>query len=370
MRIAFDYQTFCLQSYGGISRYFVRLAKELIEAKQDVGIFAPLHRNHYVRFLSNGVVHGFGLNRYPPKSTRLILPINRLLAKPAIQKWRPHVVHETYYSRHSSAPESCSTVITVYDMIHELFSDQFSSHDKTSILKRMAVDRADHVICISENTRRDLLNLFNVSENKLSVVHLGFDLFDSNSMPAEEIQVPTKPYLLYVGNRGGYKNFLGFLCAVASSRRLKSDFDIIAFGGGGFTGYEADFLSQLRFNADQVRQISGDDTLLKYLYIHAQAFVFPSLYEGFGIPPLEAMAHQCPVISSKTSSMPEVIGDAGEFFDPRSIEDMAFAIERVVYSPSRTQELIERGKRRLALFSWKRCAEQTLNIYRRLDVRL
>jgi len=207
MRIAFDYQTFCLQPYGGISRYFVRLAKELIEAKQDVGIFAPLHRNHYVNFLSNGVVHGFRINRYPPRSTRVILPISRFLAKPAIQKWGPHVVHETYYSRHSSAPESCPTVITVYDMIHELFSDQFPFYDKTSILKRIAIDRADHVICISENTRRDLLNLFDVREDKLSVVHLGFDLFDSNSMPAEEIPTLTQPYLLYVGNRGGIKTF-------------------------------------------------------------------------------------------------------------------------------------------------------------------
>lgn len=366
MRIAFDYQSFC-QQYSGVSRYFVRLAEQLIAGKQDVGIFAPLHRNHYVKELPSGVVFGRALNCYPPRGGRAVVLLNHVISKRAIQKWLPQVVHETYYSRWGgSTPRSCPTVVTVYDMIHELFRDHFPARDKTTMLKRMAIDRADHVICISECTRRDVVNLFGIREEKLSVVHLGFERFASFFMPTEKTPAPTKPYLLYVGNREGYKNFSAFVRAVASSRRLKVDFHIIAFGGGRFSPSEMALLSELGFQSDQTRQLGGDDKLLGHLYDQAAAFVYPSLYEGFGLPPLEAMAHQCAVISSNTSSMPEVIGEAGEFFDPKSIDDMAVAIERVVYSPSRTQDLIERGRKRLDLFSWERCADRTLDIYRSL----
>lgn len=366
MRIAFDYQAFCIQSYGGVSRYYVRLAEQFIAGKQEVGIFAPLHRNRYVKGLPVGVVHGYALSLYPPRSGRVMLPLNHVFSKRAIQKWQPQVVHETYYSRWGSAPKSCPTVGTVHDMIHELFSDQFPARDKTTMLKRVAIDRADHVICVSENTRRDLVNLFGTREEKISVVHHGFESFASDFMPIKKTTDPIKPYLLYVGNREGYKNFSGFVRAVASSGRLKADFNILAFGGGRFSPSEMTLLTELGFQSDQARQLGGDDTLLGHLYDQATAFVFPSLYEGFGMPPLEAMVHQCPVISSNTSSMPEVIGDAGEFFDPKSIDDMAVAIERVVYSPSRTQDLIERGRKRLDLFSWERCADRTLDIYRSL----
>jgi len=367
MRIAFDYQIFCMQFYGGISRYFVRVAEQLIAKKQDVGIFAPLYINKYAQELPYSVVYGRALNRYPPKSNRIILPLNHVFSKHAIHKWRPQVLHETYYSRWSSAPKSCPTVITIHDMIHELFRNQFPARDKTTMLKRMAIDRANHVICISQNTRRDLVDLFGTREEKISVVHLGFEQFDSGFMPTKKYFALRKPYLLYVGKREGYKNFSGFVRAVASSSRLKNNFDILAFGGGRFNPSEMSLLSGLGFQSNQVKQLGGDDTMLGQLYDQAAAFVFPSLYEGFGIPPLEAMAHRCPVVSSNTSSMPEVIGEAGEYFDPKSIDEMAVAIENVVYSPSKTQNLIELGRKRLNLFSWENCVDRTLAIYRSLE---
>jgi glycosyltransferase involved in cell wall biosynthesis len=365
MRIAFDDQVFCMVPHGGVARYFVRLAEQLIAREQKVGIFAPLHRNRYAEALPSGVVHGWALRRYPPKCDRLLMmPLNHVFARLAISHWRPNVVHETYYSRWGSAPRSCPSVITVYDMTSELFSDGVRTRDNISKLKRMAIDRADHVICISENTRRDLMELFGTNDRKISVVHLGFDRFLSNSEANEKLPAQAKPYLLYVGSRAGYKNYSGFVRAVASSKRLKMDFDILAFGGGRFSSSEIALLAELGFQPDQVKQVAGDDKILGHLYDQAAAFVYPSLYEGFGLPPLEAMAHQCAVISSNTSSMPEVIGEAAEFFDPKSIDDMASAIARVVYSSSRIQDLVERGRKRLDLFSWERCADRTLDIYR------
>ena len=365
MRIAFDYQTFVLQSYGGISRYFTCLAQGLLDFEQQVKIFAPLHRNNYLSALPQGIVNGRFINQFPPKTTRLFLAYNHFGSCYKISKWNPDVVHETYYSRVGAAPNHFKTVITVYDMIHELFPNEFPAHDNTSEIKRRAVERADHIICISENTKQDLTRLFGVPNSKISVVHLGFDKFveDGDSLPSA---TSAKPFLLYVGQRGGYKNFSGFLKAVATSKKLLNDFDIVAFGGGKFLATELFLIHSLGFAVNQVKQVSGNDDSLGQYYRSAQAFVYPSLYEGFGIPPLEAMTHHCPVISSNTSSMPEVIGIAAEYFDPTKIEDMRYAIENVVYSESRIDELRKEGLARLAHFSWPKCADQTRAVYQSL----
>jgi len=366
MRIAFDYQTFCNQRFGGISRYFARLAKQLAESEHDVRIFAPLHQNHYVKDLPYGIVHGFGLKRYPPRAVHLFRPINQFIARHAIKKWQPNIVHETFYSPYQSGPETNCTVITVYDMIHELFKECFAPGDPTTHIKRIAINRADHVICISESTRRDLIRLFGIPEEKVSCVHLGFEKF--LPLRKESIAKPKidHPYLLYVGGRADHKNFNGFLSSIAASPKLMRDFDVIAFGAGRFWADQKVFIKQLGFHDSQVRLITGDDTLLGFYYEQARAFVCPSLYEGFGLPLLEAMAHNCPLISSNTSSMPEVVGEAAEFFDPNSIEDMTRAIESVVYSDERINQLKLLGQERLKNFSWRRCAEETLAIYKRI----
>jgi glycosyltransferase involved in cell wall biosynthesis len=106
--------------------------------------------------------------------------------------------------------------------------------------------------------------------------------------------------------------------------------------------------------------------LLAKFYIKASVFVYPSLYEGFGIPPLEAMAYKCPVVCSNTSSIPEVVGDAGVYFDPYSIESIRLATERVVESESLINDLIRKGENRLKFFSWDKCANETLKVYKSL----
>src|SRR5947207_2687054 len=109
MRIAFDHQTFCNQSYGGISRYFVRIAEQLAASRHDVRIFAPLHQNRHARDLPLGIVQGVALPRYPPRSTSLFMPVNRLIARRAIARWKPDIVHETYYSPYASGPATSKT---------------------------------------------------------------------------------------------------------------------------------------------------------------------------------------------------------------------------------------------------------------------
>lgn len=364
MRIALDYQTFTLQTYGGISRYFTQLAQGFLSMEQQVKVFAPLYRNSYLKSLPQETIYGRHINRYPPKTTRFFSAYNQLVSRYQIARWKPDVVHETYYARQGSAPRNCPTVVTVYDMIHELFQSEFPKRDNTAAIKKIAVGRADHVICISENTKSDLIRLHGTPANKISVVLLGFDKFSVNQGLQETATPVTKPFLLYVGSRGGYKNFSGFLGAVASSQKLLRDFNIVAFAGPKFSSVELSFMNSLGFAENQVQHTGGSDALLGSFYDAARAFVYPSVYEGFGIPPLEAMAHYCPVISSNTSSMPEVIGNAAEYFNPSDTVDMRRAIEAVVYSDSRVASLKAFGAERLAYFSWSKCAQETLNIYR------
>jgi len=366
MRVAFDYQAFTMQPYGGISRYFMHLVQEYLSFDEQVKIFAPIHINAYLASLPSECVQGRRLNRYPAKTTRFFTMYNRLVSRSTIEQWRPDILHETYYARHASSSKKCPIVITVYDMIHELLHQEFPPRDNTACIKKIAIARADHVICISENTKKDLINLYEIPEHKISVVLLGFDQFANQAHAAQSQPKNGKPFLLYVGARGGYKNFAGFLKSVAASPSLKSDFDLLTFGGGKFKDAELSLIASLGFSSNQVRQISGDDTLLGSYYAMARAFVYPSLYEGFGIPPLEAMAHNCPVVSSNASSMLEVIGQAGEYFNPANTEEMQHAIESVVYSDRRVAELKALGTARLAHFSWAKCAEQTRSVYRKL----
>lgn len=333
---------------------------------QQVGVFAPLHRNGYLESLPKEIVHGKYIEHYPAKTARLFLAYNRIGSKYQMARWHPDLVHETYFAKVSSAPRGCTMVITVYDMIHELFPNEFPSNDETAGFKRRAIDHANHVICISENTKKDLVSLLGTSASKVSVVHLGFDQFAPSLNSARFVTLSGKPFILFVGLRGGYKNFSGLLKAVSSSSRLSSDFDIVAFGGDRFSLGELSEISALGFSENQVIHKSGSDDLLGSLYNSARAFIYPSLYEGFGIPPLEAMAHRCPVISSNTSSMPEVIGPAGEYFDPADTDDMRRAIEDVVYSDSRIDRLRQSGAERLTAFSWDKCSRETFDIYRSL----
>lgn len=365
MKIAFDYQIFFWQNYGGISRYFKVLAQELSLLDQQVRIFSGLSRNSYLSELSSNLVKGYNLERYPWKTARFIKQLNHHLMSIKINQWQPDIIHETYYSKRATSSINCARVTTVYDMIHELFPNDFSVNDKTTRNKKATFDRVDQIISISHSTKADLVRLFDIDESKVSVVHLGVDLSFADKFEIVGVN-NERPYLLYVGSRQGYKNFDTLLRAVADDSKLKNDFDIVAFGGGQFSSSEQHLIKELKFRNEQVRQVSGADQVLVKLYKQAAAFVYPSLYEGFGLPPLEAMMCNCPVVSSNTSSMPEVIADAGEYFDPNDKSSIGQAITNVVYSPARSMQLVDAGKERARLFAWDKCAHETLEVYKNI----
>jgi len=364
LSVAFDHQVFDFQRYGGISRYFVETATELARAPScEVAIVAPLHMNEYLRAVQPPV-HGPALYvGGVPKSRRFSRAVNSLLVPTLLRQRRPDIVHRTYYAANQPPVRGARTVITVYDLIYERMG-QAMVHDPLVRDKRAAIAAADHAICISESTRRDLIELFGVDPQQTSVVHLGFSLMAGQPGPAAAL--PGREFILYVGLRGKYKNFQGLLNAYAASSRLRDRFDIVCFGGGPFSAEEFAAIAAAGARPGAVVQRSGDDGVLQQMYRHAAVFAYPSLYEGFGIPPLEAMSFSCPVVCCPVASMPEVVGDAAAFFDANETDSLVRAIERVTEDATFRADLVQRGTARLAHFSWQRCADETLQVYRRL----
>lgn len=365
MKIIYDPQIFYTQEYGGISRYFCALASQMASfADVDVRVVAPLHVNVFLKQLGNHIAVGQYVRRLP-RTGRIISTLSAALFRPIARMMGPDVVHETYYARNPTCSGKTLRVLTVYDMIHERCSDSFSVNDPTSHIKAEAIHRADHIFCISENTRRDLLEIHQLPEDRVTVTYLGYDALPQSELTAADL-VGTAPYLLHVGGRHGYKNFDGLLRAFAASSWLRGEVRLVCFGSIAFSRKELDLIAALGLSELKVIHLGGGDDRLAALYKGAAAFVYPSLYEGFGISPLEAMSLNCPVVCSNTSSIPEVVGGAGEYFNPLHIESIRAAIERVLQSSSRRAELVALGQLRCKLFSWERCAQQTFNMYQRL----
>lgn len=366
MKISYDAQIFHEQSYGGMSRYVCEIASRISEfSDSEVSITAPMHINSYLQHMPPQLVSGFRL----PRVDHLALPVRgvgMLIGDLMLRVIAPDIIHETYYFPYRLGPRCARRVLTIHDMIHEKMPSDFAATDRTARFKLMAARRADHIICVSDRTRRDLIEIQGTDPDKISVVHHGFGLMAEDAIVGDLAPFRDEPFLLYVGARGRYKNFSGLLRAYGASSRLSKSCQLVCFGGGDFSPAEMEAIARLGLSGGRVVQVGGGDRVLAGLYKSAIAFVYPSLYEGFGMPPFEAMSFDCPVICSKEGSIPEVVGDAGEYFDPNNVESMSCVIESTVESGTRRNDLILKGRQRLKLFSWDRCARETAAIYRKL----
>jgi glycosyltransferase involved in cell wall biosynthesis len=370
LRVMFDPQIFCHQRFGGVSRYICNMALEMQHmAGVTPLIVAPFHFNEYLDQLPPSLVRGRRV-RWLEGRTALAYGSSVLPGKIIARAFKPDIVHNTYYFP-SKPPAGARGIVTIYDMIHERYPKYLAGSPLITRLKAASVASADHVICISENTRRDVLDIYDIPDERVSVTHLGFDPLATllTGEPSTDFKVRVLgadvPYLLYVGSRATYKNVRGLLQAYAASAWMRNNFYLLCFGGGDFTGAERAAISEAGVDA-RVRYVGGSDAVLAACYAHAALFVCPSLYEGFGIPVLEAMSLDCPVACSNSSSLPEVAGDAARLFDPLDRDSIRSALESVLGSPSEATALKERGRVRRQRFSWRSCAENTVSIYRRV----
>lgn len=288
---------------------------------------------------------------------------------------------------HFNVPVFCPVPFVI--TIHDLILTKFPTMRATTLgpvvyfIKNLgyrfgisrAVKRCRVVIAVSEYTKEDILSQFKIRPEKVKVIYEGVAKLDHAADQAYTAKLEAteilsgycilEPYLLYVGNAYPHKNLETLVRVFLKLKPLFPDLKLV------LVGREDYFYSRLK---EFVKGITTDTNLiifpgyvpdqdLQTLFSHAAAYVFPSQYEGFGLPPLEAMSRDCPVISSKATCLPEILGEAAVYFDPESETDMTEVIAQVLSNPPLRAELIAKGREQIKRYDWQRAAEDTIKVY-------
>lgn len=295
---------------------------------------------------------------------------------PPIESFLPQI--DVFHATHFLAPpvKNSKLVVTVHDLTFVRFPEYFTKEQGARFTKRVrkSCDIADLIISDSWSTKKDIVDFFNVSPEKITVIPLAAqehfvqnERFNSSTI-LDKYNI-SKGYFLFVGTIEPRKNLLRLIQAYNRlPKDIKKDYILILAGGKGWLNKEIYAEAErLGFLDNYVRFLGYvPDEDLPALLTNATAFVYPSLYEGFGLPPLEAMASGAPVISSNISSIPEVVGDAGILIDPFSVEEISDAMLQVVLNKDLSTMMREKGLIRASQFSWNKTATETLDVYKRV----
>lgn len=353
MKVLLDNQVYENQNFGGIGRYFNELQRgnDTIEKMEPFLPAAPVKKSFF-RKLEHRIRPQLTGNKQKG-------PDKYNFYKEQLRNRSFDIFHPTYYDNYFLEDLKQPFVLTVHDMIHEIYPELYG-YNNDSLKKRILCEKASKIIAISNNTKRDLVEIFKIPETKIKVIYHSTSL---DQVPAIEpdCSLGSEGYLLFTGNRTYYKNFLTFLIAVEpilKERNLK-----LICTGSAFSNVEKKWLEDLRLSKFVENYYCKVDGELVFLYQNAVCFIFPSLYEGFGFPLLEAFASNCPVVSSDKGSLKEIADKAAVYFDPKNIYEMRNAIIRVISDEFLQTELIKAGKDRLKDFSWKKCQIETNALY-------
>lgn len=362
-KVFFDHQKFNTQKYGGISRYFANILNE-VENRPDfeykLGVL--LSDNYYLKNSFQPLFQPSELGIFSKVSEKKAYQLNRLYCEYLLKANKFHVFHPTYYDPYFINKVKRPVVITIHDMIHERLPQYFWSEDTLTNQKRQNIERADKIIAISETTKRDLLNFSKADPGKISVIYHGIDDSDLNFKPVEGLP---SSYLLYVGERGGYKNFHLFLKAFKQLEVRHPELKVILTGGGEPGISEKEFIKNLGLE-NKLSHINVTDEELNYLYLKALLFVYPSLHEGFGYPILEAFKAGCPVVLSDTECFREIAADAAAYFSPLECDSLVQVVEDLLSDTAGRNLLIGKGTNRVKDFPLDTSVSKTLNIYKTL----
>jgi len=261
-------------------------------------------------------------------------------------------------------------VTTIHDLtlIRTYNSDKnwLKYHAKQLVARyvlRMIPRTNNHIITDADFTKQDIISYSHVSEEKVSRVYLAGETTNGSSFT---YTLPFKRYIMYVGQQSDYKNVKRLGDAHQKLRETYPELGLVLAGRKN----AAALRNETYFNNKKYTGIHFtdyiEDAQLNWLYEHAEAYVFPSLMEGFGLPGLEAMAHGTPVVSSNATCLPEVYGDAAHYFDPKETDDIARVINEVLGNPALKRTLSAAGYERIKKFSWKKMAAETLAIYEKV----
>jgi len=359
--IQYDFQIFWQQRYGGISRYFFELISGM--RQRDDVVVMPLDvflsDNDYLRSLGSESI----FRKIHFKGKRAIAGVlNRMVSAFRLKKQQFDIFHPTYYDPYClKLVGNKPVVITICDLVDEKFYASLPAFTKLVEQRRKMIERADLVLTISENTKKDLINLYSVDPAKVKAIYLG------NSLALQKVlSAPfrAKNRLLFIGNRkGAHKNFGLFAEAIAPLFLKDRELQLVCGGGGGFTKAELQFFTHLGIGEQVLYEpVTGNNSLVR-LYSGATLFIYPSLYEGFGLPLVEAFTCGCPVAASKGSSIDEVGSDAAVYFDPADKASILQTVQRLLNDPELRLQLVEKGYRRAADFDWKKTVSETFAAY-------
>lgn len=387
MRILYDDQGFH-QRHGGVSRYFTELMKHLPDG---VEYYLPfkMSNNAYLQQppfnmspLGRSVddfVAKWGRGRFYPVLSRVYWRCarwvpgfnageceNRRQIVEALKKGDFDVFHMTGPHWVCDDWQIVAGKKPIVVTIHDLVPDMLWRNRRVIACRRRVLEAATHIIAVSENTKKDIVRLYGVPEKKVTVIYHGHTQFEAEGTGGE-LPVP-KPYLLYVGERDGYKNFRWLVRTLAP---FLMHFGLQLFCTGlPFRKEELRLLDRLGV-AGRVQQRFVQDGQMSALFANAEAFIYPSLYEGFGIPILDAFAAGCPAVISNASCFPEVGGDAALYFNPRGDgTDLLAHLEVILGEANGAKgiraELVEKARMRAKGFSWENCVQKTLDVYRQV----
>ena len=352
---------FTFQKFGGVTRYFADLVYNLPTNEFVAELPMKYCENHYVTQTYGHEYDRFSFPANYRLRRRIYSLVNDSISKKAIKEKDYDIFHPTYFSPYFLnvlKKRQKPFVLTIHDMTFERYPQNVLFYDHTIAHKRKLIAEAEHIIAVSENTKRDIVELLGTDPAKISVVHHGYrpiataapQLFDR--------------YILYVGERKGYKNFTPWLEAILPI--LSSDPTLkVVCTGAPFNKAEVELFTKWDIS-DRMQHITANDTQMASLYRHALCFVFPSHYEGFGIPILEAFHNGCPVCLSNASCFPEVAGDAAFYFNPNDAQSMQDAIKELLASNTLRNELRQKGAIRSKKYTLERMVNNTCNIYRKI----
>ncbi len=273
---------------------------------------------------------------------------------------------QVFFSPAHYIPRFCPVpaVVAIHDLSYFYYPDEFLKKDLYQLKNwtKYSVEKAKKVIAVSKTTKKDIIKFYQVPEEKIEVIYNGYEK-TSPQHPSLIKEKKKGQYILYAGTLQPRKNIDTLIEAFYKFRKNYPEFKLVIVGKKGWL-YEHIFkkVDELNLKKEVVFKGYVSDDELSVLYRDAFCFVMPSLYEGFGIPIVEAMSFGCPVISSFTSSLPEVGGDACLYFDPRSPQELAKKLKKLTENRKLRSDLIKKGRERIKLFSWQKCAEETLKV--------
>lgn len=352
MRVLYDATVFSSQKTGGISRYHYELYKGVRELNCNLKIGGLATKNKYT--LADPILR----RKLIKDPCAALAGINRFLIKRALRKAGSDVVYHPsnlYRSVLESISKETKVVLTIHDMIIERETNQIDE------LKKDFALRADKIIAISQATKDEIIDILNIPEEKIEIIYHGSSL-NTENIRKPNVALPDK-YLLYVGGRRVHKNIPFLLSSISNILKEDKDLHMICAGVKHFSEEEKSHIRNLGIEDKVLSIAKPEDNELAYLYSNALAFVFPSFYEGFGIPILEAWSCKTPLLLSDCTCFKEIGEDAAIYFDPYSEKSIADAVKTIVNDENLRQDLIEKGQERLKLFSWKKTAEETLKVY-------